>query len=342
MGAKKLTHKDLAEAVKVSVTTIKSYRKKFPEFIYMASRGKPIRFEPETLDVVKKIRACFAKDLSVEETRKILSAEFKENVENRNPSAPPSSPGVDLDVFQGLGREIEELKTLVKASGSGGKEQSSMEARLSALETGFNELISLQSRSHSLNVELLAKLDTIADSLTKKEDRPKKNQTKVVVSKPAVGKRAPGGESRTPGVGLNASAGGQDEPGLKPDYVAPVEGTKPPPADFMALPLVISNDKGEYLGINLKHGKHLDIAGLVVFLVDNAGEKRESLHWARKSPHRVLAFGQGARRHELYLKRTNTPKGNQVAVLEKLSLDGSPVSENFLIAFFKQVKSSVA
>ena len=320
MDQKKLTHKDLAEAVGVSVTTIKSYRKKFPEFIYVASRGKPIRFEPSTLEVVKRIRKCFGKDLSVEETRKRLRSEFKENIEDRQASEPGSSP-IAAVPMEGLEKGIDELKSLVKGMGDKGRD-SSLEERLSALEAGFKELISLQSRSHSLNVELLAKLDTISGSLEMKPKDSDRVRPKVVVPRPA------------PKVNPR-----QEEPNLE---THPVEKNTTPPPDFMALPLVISNDRGEFLGVNLKQGKHLDITGLVEFLITNSGEKPETLNWGRELPFRVLGFGQGARRHELFLKRTNTPKGNQVAVLEKLSLAGEPVSDNFLMAFFKQVKSSLS
>ena len=76
MGDGTLTHKDLAARLVVSETTIKSYRRKFPEFIPVHSRGKPLHFPPEALKVCLFIRACFQRDLSVEETRSRLAANF--------------------------------------------------------------------------------------------------------------------------------------------------------------------------------------------------------------------------------------------------------------------------
>ena len=52
------THKDLANLCSVSETTIKSYRRKFPGFIPVLTRGKPIRFKKDAGDVCLKIRDC--------------------------------------------------------------------------------------------------------------------------------------------------------------------------------------------------------------------------------------------------------------------------------------------
>jgi hypothetical protein len=71
-----LTHRDLAELLGVSETTIKSYRRKFPGCIPVASRGKPIRFAAGAGDVARKIRDLFALGMSVEEVRLRLDQEF--------------------------------------------------------------------------------------------------------------------------------------------------------------------------------------------------------------------------------------------------------------------------
>ena len=70
------THKALARQLKVSETTIKSYRRKFPGCIPVASRGKPIRFSADALAVCRRIRDMFEKGMSVEEVRSRLALEF--------------------------------------------------------------------------------------------------------------------------------------------------------------------------------------------------------------------------------------------------------------------------
>lgn len=71
-----LTHKDLAKALGVSETTIKSYRRKFPACIVVASKGKPLRFMPEAETVCRRIQALFALGMAVEDVRVRLAEEF--------------------------------------------------------------------------------------------------------------------------------------------------------------------------------------------------------------------------------------------------------------------------
>lgn len=76
MSEQTLTHKDLAGLLGVSETTVKSYRRKFPGCIPVASRGKPIRFAPEAARVAARIRELFETGMSVDEVRLRLAAEF--------------------------------------------------------------------------------------------------------------------------------------------------------------------------------------------------------------------------------------------------------------------------
>lgn len=76
MPPKALTHKDLSRQLGVSETTVKSYRRKFPGCIPVANQGKPIRFNPEALNVCKRIRDLFELGMSIPEVRGRLAAEF--------------------------------------------------------------------------------------------------------------------------------------------------------------------------------------------------------------------------------------------------------------------------
>lgn len=76
MSEKLLTHKDLAKLLGVSETTVKSYRRKFPNCIPVANNGKPIRFTDQAAQVALKIRDLFATGMSVEEVRLRLCEEF--------------------------------------------------------------------------------------------------------------------------------------------------------------------------------------------------------------------------------------------------------------------------
>lgn len=95
------THKDLARQLKVSETTIKSYRRKFPNCIPVSSQGKPIRFTAEALGVCRKIRDLFYRGMSVEEVRSRLAAEFSwiEDAPVKNGNS-YTAPGVGVGVEQ--------------------------------------------------------------------------------------------------------------------------------------------------------------------------------------------------------------------------------------------------
>jgi hypothetical protein len=70
------THLALARLLKLSVTTIKSYRRKFPGCILVASQGKPIQFDEKAKAVCLRIRDLFATGMSVPEVRARLAEEF--------------------------------------------------------------------------------------------------------------------------------------------------------------------------------------------------------------------------------------------------------------------------
>ncbi|MGL4721731.1 MAG: MerR family transcriptional regulator [Desulfovibrionaceae bacterium] len=70
------THIDLSKLLGVSVTTIKSYRRKFPNCIPISSTGKPIHFTKDSLAVCKKIKEYFEDGMAVPEIHHRLAKEF--------------------------------------------------------------------------------------------------------------------------------------------------------------------------------------------------------------------------------------------------------------------------
>lgn len=128
-----LTHALLAKTLGVTVTTIKSYRRKFPEFWPPCTNGKPIRFPEESLGLCKRIQHYFKRGLSVDETRKRLAEEFQSFIQPPPTSQPSKTqPTQPSDTF----------------------------TRMEALLEG---LFTLQNRTHSLLAELVVKLDTFAE-----------------------------------------------------------------------------------------------------------------------------------------------------------------------------------
>ncbi|WP_243310911.1 hypothetical protein [Fundidesulfovibrio agrisoli] len=140
-----LTHRDIAVALGVTVTTVKSYRRKFPEFFAGASGSRPIRFPARAGQVCARIQALFGRGYAVEQVRERLALEFdlqepsiqEPPGKEARPVPPPGSPENPLAAPDPL-------------------------ARIEGLLEG---LFSIQNRTHSLLADLLARLDTVADAL---------------------------------------------------------------------------------------------------------------------------------------------------------------------------------
>lgn len=124
------THKDLARKLKVSETTIKSYRRKFPDCIPVASNGKPIRFLPEAVAVCTRIRDLFDLGMSIEEVRGRLAQDFPWiSLVAREEPPQAQGPGVMPQEFTiALSNLAKSMVTLLQ-------QQSGMMDRLQALET---------------------------------------------------------------------------------------------------------------------------------------------------------------------------------------------------------------
>ncbi|GHV50056.1 MerR family transcriptional regulator [Deltaproteobacteria bacterium] len=129
-----VTHKDLARKLKVSETTIKSYRRKFAECIPVASKGKPIRFLPDAVLVCARIRDLFDLGMSIEEVRARLAQEFSwisliTKSDPENSSVPAGMPPEFTTALSNL------AKSMVTLLG----QQSEVMRRMDKLETTIKE-----------------------------------------------------------------------------------------------------------------------------------------------------------------------------------------------------------
>lgn len=110
------THKDLARKLKVSETTIKSYRRKFPDCIPVASNGKPIRFLAEAVAVCTRIRDLFDLGMSIEEVRARLSQEFAwiNLVAKEEPQQQQAAGGMPQEFTTALSNLAKSMVTLLQ------------------------------------------------------------------------------------------------------------------------------------------------------------------------------------------------------------------------------------
>lgn len=334
------THKDLAALCSVSETTIKSYRRKFPGFIPVLTRGKPIRFRKEAGEVCLKIRDCFEKGLSVKETLAELQKHFTPQP-GAAPSAPPvSSPSAAraqqvvspeyLDkFFETAGKMMQGMAGLATA-------QAKAERRLEKVESALDRLVEIEVRNSERFSELLTQIkapspDTPHTSSTSGAGA---SSRESVRARKIVNVRSEEGEVRSYALEKESAPDAPDS-----DPASASGGLEQPSDDFLNTPIVIRNDQGEFLGVPGR----LPLSGFVEILVREAEEDGASLsRWRRAGKNWVFVMDMpGGNSHELYFVSTTTPRGNLVVLLERLDVDGKETSSQFLQEFFRQVKDKI-
>ncbi|WP_243361965.1 hypothetical protein [Fundidesulfovibrio terrae] len=302
-----LTHELLAKALGVTVTTVKSYRRKFPEFWRPEGVSKPLRFPPESLDLCRRIHQHFKRGLSVEETRKRLGDEFRA-VAPQPAGAPTGQTG---------------------QTGQAASQAPAPDA-LARMENLLEGLFTLQNRTHSLMAELVAKLDTLADRL---DGAPHSETSAVPASRPPADRAAPQPLRATPDRAAPPAA-----PSAKN---APETGIRPPQA-LLDMPVVVRSDTGEFLGVTLKSGGPVTLARFETFLADRArGMGQVRSQWLRQGQEWTLRIEHNSQTSDHHFVQAVTPRGNTVARFASLSVGGKPATEHVLQAFLRQVKETL-
>ncbi len=269
-----VTHRDLAQALGVSETTVKSYRTKFPTFLPVARAGKPVRLHPEALDVCRRIRQLFGDGLSVLQASEMLRSEFKEYQLNRRlstsnvskagegpqagaePGAGASSPPVrgaaSAGVLEDLVRQVHEAQL---------RAQELAQERIDKLEAEVRNLAIMEAASKSLIAELVNELRASRAasahvSLSPQPPVPEVAASGAATVKPAASPgEGAGNEAETmvmarkivtvhDGAGPVASYALGREPRPEPLFLPAT-----PPRDFLDLPAVIRSERGEFLGL---------------------------------------------------------------------------------------------
>jgi hypothetical protein len=363
-GETSLTHRDLAKALGVSVTTIKSYRRKFPEFFTLESQGKPIRFPASSKALCQGIKRHFARGLSVEETRGRLAEEFE-----AHPVSPPERGPAGSRVL-----------AAGEASAASPARETPPGDSLARMQDLLEGLFSLQNRTHSLLAELVAKLDTLADRLGEpghdarahvfaarplagpaalQDTRAKAASARATGnSTPHAGGRPGGGLASglaAAGRGAGAAAsvpaapGGPDGASQAPDALASApcvpagNGEARPPAPFLAMPVVVRSGDGEFLGVTRRPGEPFTLAQFERYLTVRAGEMGSvTATWENRDEEWVLRLETGGQVHDHHFIQAVTPRGNTVARFMALSVGGVPASEAALQAFLRHVKESLS
>ena len=352
-----LTHELLAKALGVTVTTVKSYRRKFPEFWRTESEGKPLRFPPESLALCRRIHHHFKRGLSVEETRKRLAKEFEA----------VAAPAQDV----------------VSPTSAGGSDTGPGHDSLARVENLLEGLFTLQNRTHSLMAELLARLDTLADRMgpplwaqagtRSGPAQPRTTpagpgqtgpiQAAMIRADQAREAQAPSGTSRAePGQATRPipaqpptppaaqpAVSRPAPPQARTDATGAVTGPCPPQT-FLDMPVVVLSETGEFLGVTLKAEGPVTLARFETFLTDRAkGLGQIQARWLHQAhdpgtdrqEEWTLRIEQDSKASDHLFIQATTPKGNTVARFAALTVGGTPASEAVLQTVLRQVKESL-
>lgn len=325
------THKDLAGLCGVSETTIKSYRRKFPGFIPVLTRGKPIRFKREAGDVCLKIRDCFEQGMSVNETHKILKEHFKEEkaaAPRRAPSDNGQSAGVSPEYmekfFQTAGQMMQGMAGLATA-------QAKTAQRLEKVESTLDKLLEIETKNSEYFNQLLTQLQAPASDISHH-----------VPPQPSEAGANPPSEKKARTrkvVNVRSPEGTVKSYTLEKDTDESAPPLERPSDAFLNTPIVIRNEQGEFLGVPGR----LPLSGFVEILVREAEEGGASLSsWRRDNDEWIFKMDvPGGDSHDLHFASTTTPKGNLVVLLERLDVNGKETSPQFLQEFFRQMKDKI-
>lgn len=298
MSEQTLTHKDLANALGVSETTIKSYRRKFPGCFPVASKGKPIRFKAEAKEVALRIRDLFSTGMSIEEVRERLGVDFpwwnskdqpgqKRDVGRAKQDLPQNFATAVSNMAKSMislnqqqasilsaMQRIEEMLKELGLSGftaDGAAAADGRQARDAALKETHREVAAINVRLHSLTQSLSEQKAELA------EERAAFTATMEKVAALLQSKNASQGGAQilqfeqTTAKSESAASPATAEP--QPEF----------PRHILSLPLVVRTEDGAYLGAGGKSIGRISINDLKAILAQTyLPPENFSISWEHK------------------------------------------------------------
>lgn len=121
-----------------------------------------------------------------------------------------------------------------------------------------------------------------------------------------------------------------------------------PSDEFLSRPLVVCTAQGDYLGVSVVAGQPLCMGDFVRLVEQGGGQRRiVCTLWEERGTDWFLTMslsGQGAAKRRCYVLETRavlTPSGNHVTELVGMAEDGEPVSGDFLLQMFRQLRETL-
>jgi len=344
-----VTHQELARAAGVSVTTVKGYRAKFPGCFPVLREGKPLRFASGAREACVAIRQGFVDGLSVEQLRERLRLRFPWTW--RHPL--PERPGISAD----LQRTVQDLaRTVVRLTRAQAEASQRLERLEQALAAGApgpggagpDALRALGEALEALRRDMEHAQGAQAATLAALEARMQAPQPR----EPA----APGPDG-TRIVRIRSASGAAERYALRrlppedePPGAAspgPAQGAAPPPGPplvpgtaVLDLPLTVRSAKGEFLGL-AGPGGHLTVRGFAALVARSLGLAPEAVVWSGGPGGWRLDLGTRPA-HALDFRETVTPRGNHVALVQAMRIDGQAQDAEALVALLRTLRQQFA
>ncbi|WBF66347.1 helix-turn-helix domain-containing protein [Desulfovibrio subterraneus] len=418
MSEKTLTHRDLGRMLGVSETTIKSYRRKFPDCIPVANDGKPIRFTHEAGKVCLRIRELFSRGMSVPEVRTRLEKEFswiepmpempQEQELEVAPAVIPAGPvEVELpdDYTQALSNLAKSMVNLTMKQDAIARRMESIDARLQkldlqgaadagmapAMEAWMERATALLERLEGLAGPAVASAgvspaphsesaDGYADEAEQTDEEaahaaPAKEQavsgkvirirnaygdvneytveTSAIPARPTeeVPADAEQPEYAEPHYADQDAEGGfifdSDEAPEEEPEEAPEEAPimQEPHRALLTMPLVIQSPDGEFLGVAGRTRGRFSINDLKAMLMSHfEGSERFTVQWQYTDNGWLMLLEQKDLSDPYSLAvlvdETTTPRGNNVALIEHLTINGKDENPVEMYNFINRIYES--
>lgn len=303
-----LSLREIGRRLGIPPSTVVYYKDRFERYIPSThGRGRRKKYPPEALDIFKGIREMYDNSWSAEQIERELAIRVG-------------------DIAKAVDRNHEELGRLGVASGQPRELVRTLTEvldRMSGLlETQAlykGEIDTLKAQVCSLNAELDQRRKQYSASMDKVQAELKNLRVENRQLSDYIHKKIRRGN---------------------PLHHKPSKG-------FMALPLVIRNERGEYLGVASGTKGPFTCTSLVSMVQKSTSASRSvEMDWDRDREHWVLSVqvkdaGESGRQRIIFmLKETVTPSRNVVAQLAHIVVDGREVPERYLLSLFKQIRDS--
>ena len=398
------THKELARMLGVSETTIKSYRRKFPDCIPVANSGKPIRFTEQAGEICLYIRELFSRGMSVPEVGNRLSERFNwtppvEEVPVADVATAAASVSTPVELpedyttaLSNLAKSMVELsmqqRTILKkmqsiderldqlgaGSGLAGEAQSSKETLPEAFSLWLNQaegiLHRMEAAAHdsrgsetphkkvvrvrnSFGEETEYRMETedeLSDDAQSLPHQSDEADARTFVFESEEPKEEVNNGKDIESTGESVANSGQEQQGFTPHIVKfPTQQKvqpiyQDPPKQLLSLPLVIKTEDDEFLGVAGRSRGRFNISDLKAVLMDNFfGSKRYHSHWEKTPNGWLLVLAQKdadkEEQHNLAMlvNQTTTPRGNNVALIQHLTINGHDEKTLEVPNFIKEI-----